>query len=177
MAAIGGMVALYTQQRIKQLQSMRTSTSTTLDGTGLGDAALVRRAMQLLKSDWRTFEAPTVIHYDPGQKLAPHFDANRAATVEDATRGGQTLCTLLVYCNDVQESDGGATVFNRLGFSVRPKQGQALLFFPATIEGAFDERVEHEGAPAGTEKWVARIWRHQDRVTPPYGLPDHYNYE
>ena len=35
------------------------------------------------------FEAPTVIRYQPGQKLAPHFDANRGADVEDANRGGR----------------------------------------------------------------------------------------
>jgi hypothetical protein len=35
------------------------------------------------------------------QVLAPHFDANRGAEVEDANRGGQTLATLLVYLNEV----------------------------------------------------------------------------
>lgn len=70
---------------------------------------------------------------------------------------------------------GGKTAFGRLGpLTVDPKRGQALLFFPATADGEFDERVEHEGCRAEDEKWIARIWRHADRVPPPYGLVDGY---
>ena len=54
--------------------------------------------------------------------------------------------------------------------SIAPKQGDALLFFPADRDGRFDERTEHEGCPAVDEKWIARIWRHRERVSPPYGL-------
>jgi len=57
---------------------------------------------------------------------------------------------------------------------VSPKKGQGLLFFPATATGEFDERVEHEGCEAMDEKWIVRIWRHADRVSPPFGLPDNY---
>jgi hypothetical protein len=42
------------------------------------------------------------------------------------------------------------------------------------LAGEFDERVEHEGCKAEDEKWIARIWRHEKRVPPPYGLPDDY---
>mgnify|MGYP003743456409 FL=1 len=119
------------------------------------------------------FEAPTVIRYQPGQKLAPHFDANRGADVEDANRGGQTLATLLLYLNDVK-TDGGATRFGRLNLSVAPKKGQCLVFFPATAGGDFDERVEHEGTEATEEKWICRIWRHERTVPPPFGLPNGY---
>jgi hypothetical protein len=82
MGVVSALVAAYTASRVRQLQAMRTSTSTTTDGSGRGDGALVARAARLLRSDWRTFEAPTVIHYAAGQRLAPHFDANRAATIE-----------------------------------------------------------------------------------------------
>jgi len=164
---------LWAEQRRKELQALRTSTSTTLDGEGLGDGALVRKAEKLLASSWREFEAPTVIRYEPGQVLAPHFDANRGAQVEDANRGGQTLATLLVYLNEVEK--GGKTAFGRLGpLEVDPQKGQGLLFFPASADGEFDERVEHEGCRAEDEKWIARIWRHERRVEPPFGLKDGY---
>ncbi|KAJ1472333.1 hypothetical protein T484DRAFT_3439937 [Baffinella frigidus] len=113
----------------------------------------------MMASSWKTFEAPTVIRYVKGQKLAPHYDANRGAQIEDANRGGQTLATLLVYLNDVAE--GGATRFNRQGLTVNPQRGQGLLFFPATADGEFDERLEHEGEEALAEKWLVRIWRHE----------------
>lgn len=82
MGFFSGLIAAFTAYRMKQLQSMRTSTSVTLDGEGLGDRALVQNVAALLQCKPDTFEAPTVIHYEPGQRLAPHFDANRAAATE-----------------------------------------------------------------------------------------------
>lgn len=78
-----------------------------------------------------------------------------------------------VYLNDVG-GGGGSTRFGRLNLEVAPKKGQCLLFFPAAEDGTFDERTEHEGTEAEREKWICRIWRHVDRVPPPFGLPDGY---
>lgn len=83
------------------------------------------------------------------------------------------MATLLVYLNDVD--NGGNTRFGRLmvndnALTVKPKMGDALLFFPADENGNFDDRLEHEGCKAIDTKWIARIWRHIDRVPPPFGL-------
>jgi len=220
MAAI--LIAGYTKIRADGLQELRTSTSTTLDdlegGNSNGVREFVLRSVDLfgpptslrdvgtgngnnediLSSPASYFEAPTVINYEKDQALAPHYDANRSASVEDANRGGQTLSTLLVYLNDVQR--GGTTKFGRLpaitssnnengsnnnqeglvqrqvmgdpNLNIIPRKGDALLFFPADERGNFDERTEHEGCPAVDEKWIARIWRHEGRVLPPFGLSD-----
>lgn len=187
-------IGIFTKSRADSLQDLRTSTSTTLDDLKYqGPLTFVRRTAELFTtSDTSTvqqneathFEAPTVIRYEAGQVLKPHYDANRSAATEDANRGGQTLMTLLVYLNDVRE--GGLTRFGKLPtsnsmpykqvetneekLSIRPKRGDALLFFPADANGIFDERTEHEGCPAVDEKYIARIWRHQERVPPPFGL-------
>mmetsp|Transcript_8404 Transcript_8404/g.15204 ORF Transcript_8404/g.15204 Transcript_8404/m.15204 type:complete len:406 (-) Transcript_8404:1589-2806(-) len=185
-------IGAFTKVRANQLQQGRTSTSTTLDqlagtaqGTATGTATFVRRAAALFQSQESSshkeraalFEAPTVIRYEPGQVLQPHYDANPSADQEDANRGGQTLATLIVYLNDVEQ--GGLTRFGKLfmnggtqSLTIQPKKGDALLFFPADAQGTFDERTEHEGCPAVDEKWIARIWRHKDRVPPPFGLDD-----
>ena len=176
------------------LKSMRTSTSTTLDSLdspNSGSTKFVQRAALLFdhtnKNDSKQaqdeaslFEAPTIIRYEAGQVLKPHFDANRDADTEDASRGGQTLATLIVYLNNVEK--GGKTRFGKLpgikptkeepNLVISPKCGDALLFFPADGNGRFDERTEHEGCPAIDEKWIARIWRHARRVQPPFGLTD-----
>jgi len=192
-AVIG--IGLFTKSRADGLQSMRTSTSTTLDNmnVGTGPVTFVRNAAKLLESsdskaaqkdEASLFEAPTVIRYEAGQVLKPHFDSNRSAATEDANRGGQTLATLIVYLNDVQA--GGLTRFGKLTSTssykqidrsedklcIRPKRGDALLFFPADARGVFDELTEHEGCPAVDEKFIARIWRHQNRVPPPFGLSE-----
>ena len=181
-------IAAFTKSRADGLKQLRTSTSTTLDDLSdpsSGTAKFVRKAAELfdgkpLRNEAALFEAPTVIRYNAGELLAPHFDANRSAEKEDANRGGQTLATLLVYLNDVEK--GGLTRFGKLPpalgieedgedhLTVRPKKGDALLFFPADADGKFDERTEHEGCPAVDEKWIARIWRHKLRVPPPFGL-------
>lgn len=152
-----------------------------------------KSSLSFMQEEAALFEAPTVIRYEPDQILAPHYDANRSADTEDANRGGQTLATLLVYLNDVEK--GGLTRFGKLNAAavimrddkntlihdnnmddenlvIQPKQGDALLFFPADCRGQFDPRTEHEGMPAIDEKWIARIWKHQRRVPSPFGLSE-----
>ena len=185
-------IAMFTKFRADGLQNLRTSSSTTLDNLSqIGSKNFVQCASNLFGPDSVSsevspasfFEAPTVIKYEKDQALAPHFDANRSADVEDKNRGGQTLATLLVYLNAVE--NGGTTRFGKLpaidderqvkgdcNLNIVPRKGDALLFFPADKNGAFDERTEHEGCPAVDEKWIARIWRHNDRVPPPFGLSD-----
>jgi hypothetical protein len=41
--------------------------------------------------------------YEPGQALAPHYDANQGDSKEEMGEMGQTLATVLVYLNDVPE--------------------------------------------------------------------------
>ncbi|KAL9180645.1 hypothetical protein ACHAXT_011098 [Thalassiosira profunda] len=186
-------IAAFTKFRADSLQNLRTSSSTTLDDlSASGTRNFVLRASELFgpasssseMEEAAFFEAPTVIQYEKDQALAPHYDANRSADVEDANRGGQTLSTLIVYLNDVRQ--GGTTRFGKLpaatdfkrqvkgepNLNIIPKKGDALLFFPADENGAFDERTEHEGCPAVDEKFIARMWRHTDRVPPPFGLSD-----
>mmetsp|Transcript_8762 Transcript_8762/g.13083 ORF Transcript_8762/g.13083 Transcript_8762/m.13083 type:complete len:352 (-) Transcript_8762:92-1147(-) len=174
-------ITAFIEFRADELQTLRTSTSTTLDNLEDpkgGAARFVKRAADLFNPNSaekinpakhaQYFESPTVIRYEKDQVLAPHFDANKAASTEDANRGGQTLATLLLYLNDVE--NGGNTRFGLLDLTVKPKMGDALLFFPADADGLFDDRLEHEGCTAVDTKWIARIWRHIDRVQPPFGL-------
>lgn len=183
-------IAAFTKARADGLQELRTSSSTTLDDLAQpGARNFVLRASDLFAPASSSsnmppaafFEAPTVISYEKDQALAPHYDANRSAEVEDANRGGQTLSTLIVYLNDVK--NGGTTRFGRLptsdyvrqaegepNLAIVPRKGDALLFFPADEDGMFDERTEHEGCAAVDEKWIARIWRHACEVPPPFGL-------
>ncbi len=162
----------FLDQRKEKLQALRTSKSVALRGAtpAKGEVACYERLLSLLPSITpESCEALTLIKYDAGDSLAPHYDANRAADAEDIARGGQTLATLLVYLNDVD--DGGCTRFNKLGITVAPKKGDACLFFPADASGQFDERMEHEGEAPRAEKWIGRIWVHARPIIGETGCP------
>lgn len=163
-AAFGVALLGWAKWRENQLQALRTSTSVRLDASVRSADAYEHKISQMLSlSSAETFEGVDIIRYEPGQALKPHFDANREAAVEDTARGGQVLVTALVYLNDVPS--GGRTRFGRLGLDVQPHKGECLLFFPADKNGAFDERTEHEGEEAADEKWLARIWVHESKVS------------
>lgn len=161
----------FAKRREAGLSALRTSKSVALRGDkpGAAEVATFSRLLDVLPSAApEQMEALTLIRYDDGDRLAPHYDANRAAAAEDATRGGQTLCTLLVYLNDV--AAGGRTTFGKLGLHVEPKRGDACVFFPADASGAFDDRLEHEGETAQCEKWIGRVWVHADPILGPTGV-------
>ncbi|CAI0412345.1 unnamed protein product [Linum tenue] len=82
-----------------------------------------------------------VVHYEVGQKFEPHFT------------GGARAASVLMYLSDVEE--GGETVFpsakpiscsrkgERLGLSVKPKMGDALVFWSMKPDGGMDPSSMH----------------------------------
>ncbi|KAL3894301.1 MAG: hypothetical protein SGARI_007789, partial [Bacillariaceae sp.] len=76
-----------------------------------------------------------------------------------ASNGGQRTVTVLIYLNDVAR--GGETSFPTLRLQVKPVQGMALVFFPATMDGALDPRALHAALPAVDPKYVSQIWIRQ----------------
>ncbi|VAH16815.1 unnamed protein product [Triticum turgidum subsp. durum] len=103
-------------------------------------------------------EGLQVLHYEVGQKYEPHFDYFHDDF--NTKNGGQRIATVLMYLSDVEE--GGETVFpsakvnsssipfhNELsecakrGISVKPKMGDALLFWSMRPDGTLDPTSLH----------------------------------
>ncbi|KAG8660047.1 hypothetical protein MANES_02G110601v8 [Manihot esculenta] len=103
-------------------------------------------------------EGLQVLHYEVGQKYEPHFDYFKDEF--NTMNGGQRIATLLMYLSDVEE--GGETVFpsakgnysavpwwNELsecgkgGLSVKPKMGDALLFWSMNPDASLDPSSLH----------------------------------
>ncbi|XVF59846.1 hypothetical protein PTKIN_Ptkin07bG0308300 [Pterospermum kingtungense] len=119
-------------------------------------------------------EGLQILHYEVGQKYEPHYDY----FLEDfSTRnGGQRIATVLMYLSDVEE--GGETVFpaakgnisavpwwNELsecgkgGLSVKPKMGDALLFWSMKPDASLDPSSLHGGCPViRGNKWSSTKW-------------------
>lgn len=112
-----------------------------------------------------------VLRYKHGEKYEPHYDyfTDNVNTV----RGGHRYATVLLYLTDVA---GGETVFPlaeefddtkdptlsecaRKGIAVKPRKGDALLFFNLSPDGTTDSLSLHGGCPViKGEKWSATKW-------------------
>ncbi|EFJ34981.1 hypothetical protein SELMODRAFT_82355, partial [Selaginella moellendorffii] len=119
-------------------------------------------------------EGIQVLHYEPGQKYDAHHDFFYDTV--NTRNGGQRIATLLMYLTDVEE--GGETVFpksaknssslpwhnqlsecGRRGVSVRPKRGDALLFWSMSPDAQLDHSSLHGGCPViKGDKWSATKW-------------------
>ncbi|KAJ9673456.1 hypothetical protein PVL29_023177 [Vitis rotundifolia] len=103
-------------------------------------------------------EGLQVLHYEVGQKYDAHYDY--FLDEFNTKNGGQRIATLLMYLSDVEE--GGETVFpaakanfssvpwwNELsecgqkGLSVKPKMGDALLFWSMRPDATLDPSSLH----------------------------------
>lgn len=107
-----------------------------------------------------SLEPTALLHYDPGEEFAPHFDflqpANPAYAREIAEHG-QRVATVLIYLNE--DYDGGETEFLELGLRHRGCKGDALLFWNVDAAGAPELRSFHAGRPPTRgEKWLLSQW-------------------
>jgi hypothetical protein len=98
------------------------------------------------------FQEPTqVARYITGQFYQSHLDA-----LDNPGHDGQRIGTVLMYLNNVPS--GGGTFFNELNLRVQPKEGSAVIFFPAKMDGTIDHKVIHTAENASDLKWVSQIW-------------------
>ncbi|KAA8532025.1 hypothetical protein F0562_006833 [Nyssa sinensis] len=119
-------------------------------------------------------EGLQVLRYEVGQKYDPHFDY--FSDEFNTKNGGQRFATVLMYLSDVEE--GGETVFpsakgnhssvpwwNELsecgkgGLSVKPKMGDALLFWSMKPDATLDPSSLHGACPViKGDKWSCAKW-------------------
>ncbi|KAF8405463.1 hypothetical protein HHK36_010369 [Tetracentron sinense] len=114
------------------------------------------------------------LHYEVGQKYEPHYDY--FLDEFNTKNGGQRMATVLTYLSDVEE--GGETVFpaakgnfssvpwwnelsecGKKGLSVKPKMGDALLFWNTKPDATLDHSSLHGGcAVIKGNKWSFTKW-------------------
>ncbi|GKV39089.1 hypothetical protein SLEP1_g46904 [Rubroshorea leprosula] len=121
-----------------------------------------------------------VLRYEHGEKYDPHYDY--FVDKVNIARGGHRLATVLMYLTDVEK--GGETVFPsaeeplrrkvaetkdnlsecaKKGIAVKPRRGDALLFFSLHPNAVPDPSSLHAGCPViKGEKWSATKWVHVD---------------
>ncbi|WOL11930.1 putative prolyl 4-hydroxylase 3 [Canna indica] len=117
-----------------------------------------------------------VLHYEVGQMYIPHHDYFFDEYIIE--NKGQRVATLLMYFSDVEE--GGETFFPhaevnntslpwhnelsqcaKMGLGVKPKMGDALLFYNMKPDATMDPQSLHGGCPVVRgNKWSAAKWLH-----------------
>ena len=105
----------------------------------------------------RFMEAPSVLHYFPGEQIHDHYDfidpASTADYAGEIARNGQRLITFIVYLND--DYEGGATDFPRLAVTHRGSRGEGIYFVNAKPDLSPELRMLHAGRPPTRgEKWI-----------------------
>ena len=169
----------------KDAVSKAQRTSTTWYHHYKGVPELMAKASRLLGlngiSRW---EEPQIVRYRRNEKFTWHLDA-LGPTENKSELGGQRIATLLVYLTELDEAEGGATMFRDLSFGaddesstsdtlkMRPRKGSALLFFPAAggiPNTPFDIRTLHCGEAVSSsstqDKWISQLWLREGSYQP-----------
>lgn len=118
-------------------------------------------------------EALQVLRYENGEKYEPHFDYFHDK--QNQALGGHRVATVLMYLSNVVR--GGETVFPnsmdprikddtwsdcaKKGLSVKPRKGDALMFYSLKPDAVPDIMSLHGSCPViEGEKWSATKWIH-----------------
>lgn len=105
-------------------------------------------------------ETLQVTHYYPHTFYSPHLDALPGSDPGVAA-GNNRESTVLIYLND--DYTGGATRFPRIGVSIVPERGKAVLFTNLKPDGRPNPIAPHEAKIVlSGEKWVVNQWIRQE---------------
>jgi prolyl 4-hydroxylase len=131
-----------------------------------------------------------VLRYEPGQHYSPHTDYFSGTAEKSAENGLQRIATILMYLNSYgDEYTGGETIFplilesaeqskwenvskcTRGNLAVRPRKGDAVLFWSLKPDGSEDPGSTHGSCDViEGVKYSAPIWLRQ-RPFHPQSLP------
>jgi len=141
----------------------RTSHTTFLTKGGEGPIKEIEQRASLIAQVPTTHLEPLqVVRYKPGEFYKHHYDyfEKSHSTRETLKRYGQRTTTLFVYLNDMQPGEtGGHTSFDKIGLTVSPVKGTAVLWHNTQPDGKVDEGTFHGGdSPVVSTKYGLNIW-------------------
>eukprot|EP00435_Cladocopium_sp_Y103_P035452 s2227_g9.t1 len=151
------------KDRLEQLRSMggnEAKLASQIEKELQAVEAVQRRCAEVIGVDENRIEPLQLVKYLPGQYYSPHMDTHEEPERKSSYSGEQRSHTMLVFLSDVAEEDGGGHLhFPRLGVSVLPCVGDAVLWRNLTDDGEPDLRVLHEGvAPKQCQKLAMNVW-------------------
>jgi len=141
------------------LSDRRTSTSYVIPRKEPHSISLRSKIADLLQVDIENTENVQITRYKKGQQLKLHHDF-----IVDAPN--QRVYSVIIYLNDLQEDDGGKTVFPMCKMSITPKTGHAIWFKNCDPDGKRIMKSIHYGGEVLTDtvKYVLTIFIRQRRA-------------
>jgi hypothetical protein len=131
-------------------------------------ALIIWRISRLVNSDLANSEYLTVIRYNVGDHLEPHFDTvkerpSMPSPNDGLDRFGRRAISVIGYLND--DFTGGRTRFPVAGKDVSPKAGNAIFFFNQHENGLHNDATLHESEIVSQgEKWIFVTWFREERI-------------
>jgi len=120
--------------------------------------SIINKIVDVVGIPYENFESFQILRYSIGQYYRTHHDMSERQTLKVA---GPRILTFFLYFSDVEE--GGETNFPRLGISVKPKLGRAILW-PSVMDHnnrKQDSRTYHQALPVKKGiKFAANSWIH-----------------
>ena len=134
----------------------RTSTSYHIPRNDPMSMALLSKISDFLQVDINNIEPVRFAQYKKGQQLKTHHDYIPNAT-------NQRQYSVIIYLNEVEETDGGKTVFPLCKLAITPKIGRAIWFKNCDPDGNLIMKSIHFGAEILTDtvKYILTIFVRQ----------------
>jgi prolyl 4-hydroxylase len=146
-----------------QVRETGFRTSSTCDLGTIGDdfvADIDRRICSMLGIDASYSEVIQGQYYEVGQEFKAHTDYFEADEFEQYARErGQRTYTFFIYLNDVE--DGGETAFPLLKQTIKPRQGNAVVWCSLDEDGRPNGNTMHQAHPvtAGYKAVITKWFR------------------
>ena len=139
--------------------SSRTSSTFFIPNSDKVIVELRKKVSEMLNVDVRNIEGIQFLRYMKGEKYLWHHDFLKGDTITN-----QRADTIIVYLNDLEEIDGGATAFHHYKVKVCPKEGRAVWFKNCNTDGKLINESLHAGEEILTNitKYALNIWIRQN---------------
>ena len=147
---------------LKRVDARTSSSTYFMLGDGPIISGIEQRIADITRIPIPNGEGMQILNYQVGQGYLAHFDffdpLLKGSEVVLAF-GGQRVATCIMYLSDVPEDGGGETAFPERDIKIRPKKGDAILFYNVLPDGQVDRMSLHASLPLLVgEKWVATKW-------------------
>jgi len=134
----------------------RTSSTCVIPRTDHMIGRLLSTISDILHLDIRNMERPQLTRYIKGECFKLHHDCI-------PNESNQREYTVILYLNEVEETDGGKTVFPMCDISITPKMGRLIWFRNCDLDGNRIRRAYHIGGEILTDtvKYILTIFIRQ----------------